>query len=213
MTKNDIKLGYMVELRNGEKLKLSMFKDGQGLINPMHYIGINNYKDDLTHRLYNQYDICKVFGFCHWADNDKIDDDGRELFWDRDHTVDDEECKSLTEFAKAVHTIAVDKGWWEKDPSFPEIIAMCHCELSEALEAYRNGDDMLYRYDCDGDITTDMEGYKKGEKVDGIAVELADCILRILDYCAVKQIDIDAILTMKNAYNKTRDYRHGGKLI
>lgn len=213
MTKNDIKLGYVVELRNSERLKLAMCKDGCCFINKYHSINIIGYNDDLTHHRDSQEDICKVYGYCDWTDIDKLDDDSRELLWDRDHTVEDEECKSLTKFAKAVHSVAVDKGWWEEEPSFPEIIAMCHCELSEALEAYRNGAYILYRYDCDDDITTDMEGYKKGDKVDGIAVELADCILRILDFCAANEIDIDAVLTMKNAYNKTRDYRHGGKLI
>ncbi len=107
---------------------------------------------------------------------------------------------NINDFAKAVHENAVNHGWWDEDkkPSFPEVIAMCHCELSEAINEYRNGNPMVY--------------YNDG-KPEGVAVELADCILRILDYCGYADIDIDSVLTEKHAYNQTREYRHGGKKI
>lgn len=40
----------------------------------------------------------------------------------------------LNELAKEIHEIAVEHGWWDKDPSFGETIALCHSELSEALD-------------------------------------------------------------------------------
>ena len=52
-----------------------------------------------------------------------------------------------------------------------------------------------------------------GEKPEGIAVELADCIIRILDYCGKEDIDVESILKLKHDYNKTRPYKHGGKKI
>lgn len=39
----------------------------------------------------------------------------------------------LNEFAEDVHQVAVDHGWWMDSPSFPEVLALCHSELSEAL--------------------------------------------------------------------------------
>lgn len=41
-------------------------------------------------------------------------------------------------FTKEVHENAVNHGWWDDERSFGELIALCHSELSEALEAIRN---------------------------------------------------------------------------
>lgn len=46
---------------------------------------------------------------------------------------------------------------------------------------------------------------------ESIPIELADVIIRVLDYCGYAGIDIDAAISQKHEYNKTRPYRHGGK--
>lgn len=48
-------------------------------------------------------------------------------------------------------------------------------------------------------------------KPEGIPTELADVIIRVLDYCGYAGIDIDAAISQKHEYNKSRPYRHGGK--
>lgn len=53
----------------------------------------------------------------------------------------------------------------------------------------------------------------RDKKPEGIAVELADCIIRILDWAGKEGVDMDAIIRKKMAYNRTRPYRHGGKLL
>jgi NTP pyrophosphatase (non-canonical NTP hydrolase) len=131
---------------------------------------------------------------------------------------------NINEFAKEVHENAVEHGWWEKERGFAEVIALCHSELSEALEEYRNNRPQLY-YNCEYQDTRskcpdkyDACQYGKNEgcnkaKPEGIAVELADCIIRILDYCGKENIDIEEVLRIKHEYNKTRPYKHGGKTI
>ncbi len=118
----------------------------------------------------------------------------------------------LNELAKQIHENAKAHGWWDEEPTFGEIIALCHSELSEALEEYRNKKPMVYFEEDNRFDATAMKEWRS-KKPEGIAVELVDCIIRILDYCGRKGIDIDEVIRIKHEYNKTRPYRHGGKKI
>lgn len=114
----------------------------------------------------------------------------------------------INEFAKEVHQNAVEHGWWDEPRTVGEIIALCHSELSEALEEYRAGRPMVYRIcrasdgcPCDGegcgDWDTESGACELGvmdEKPEGIAVELCDCIIRVLDYMGKEGFDVDALL-------------------
>lgn len=119
---------------------------------------------------------------------------------------------NLTDFAKEVHENAVAHGWWSEERTFGEIIALCHSELSEALEEYRNKKPLFYFVETNGFMVTDIEELRH-EKPEGISTELADCIIRILDFCGAAGIDIEEVIKRKHEYNKTRPYRHGGKRI
>lgn len=105
----------------------------------------------------------------------------------------------INEVAKEIHENAVEHGWWEEKRGFPEILALVHSEVSEALEEYRNGREPTEVY------------IGSNGKPEGIPIELADVIIRIFDYCGYAGIDIDAAITQKHEYNKSRPYRHGGK--
>lgn len=124
---------------------------------------------------------------------------------------------NYNELAKEVHQNAVAHGWWETDRSYEEVIALIHSELSEALEEYRDGKQMLYykdsncnkggdcapedNMDCPCDETQCM--YFVPGKPEGIIVELADVVIRILDYCGRRSIDIGDELDLRSAGNDT----------
>lgn len=139
-----------------------------------------------------------------------------------------EKYASLSELSADIHKNAVEHGWWDEPRTFGEIIALCHSELSEALEEYRDGKPMLYFKECKckysgGLCVPDAKdecpdnpevcgAYERG-KPEGVAVKMIDCIIRILDWCGKEGINVDEILSMKHEYNKTRPYRHGDKKI
>ena len=124
---------------------------------------------------------------------------------------------TVNEFAKDVHKNAVDHGWWETERSFPEVAALIHSEVSEALEEYRDGNAIIYGCcgfpgaNCEFSETCDKPIKDGTCKPEGLAVELCDAVIRIFDYLAYLNVDIEAVLVAKHEYNKSREYRHGGK--
>lgn len=112
----------------------------------------------------------------------------------------------LNEFAKEVHANAVAHGWWETERDPAEIIALIHSEWSEALEEYRAGRPMLWHECMDEgqapedrpvvcEQCTDCYYYGKkcehsGKKPEGIAVELIDGCIRILDFAAHEKVSL-----------------------
>jgi NTP pyrophosphatase (non-canonical NTP hydrolase) len=132
---------------------------------------------------------------------------------------------NLNELAADIHTTAVEKGWWGTVNPFAQQCANFHGEVSEAWEEWRKGRGMTEVYYLErwshspspypsnalqgGWVATDEE--RNTLKPEGIPIELADIIIRVLDTCDEAGIDIEAAVRLKMEYNKTRPHRHGGK--
>lgn len=101
-----------------------------------------------------------------------------------------------------IHKLAVSKGWYDgadaSNPDFiPSKLCLIHSEVSEALEAYRRADTFLSLEIGEGSF----------------AEELADVVIRVFDLCGFLGIDIEYYIKEKHEYNKTREYRHGNKVV
>lgn len=49
--------------------------------------------------------------------------------------------------------------------------------------------------------------------MESIPAELADVVIRLMDMCDHYGIDLAAAVVEKHEFNKSRPYRHGGKVI
>lgn len=131
--------------------------------------------------------------------------------------------KTIGLLAADVHTLALSKGWYVDvdlsayrawvsgncarqldDDQRQELaayvlsrIALMHSELSEAVEEARHDKYRMY---------TGANG-----KPEGVVVELADAVIRIMDACEALGLDLDEAIEAKHAYNATRPHRHGGR--
>lgn len=106
----------------------------------------------------------------------------------------------LNQYSIRAHRVAKEHGWWDEPRTVGDTIALMHSELSEALEAYRDNDDLSHTY------------YREGDgKPEGVVYELADCIIRIFDFCEYHDLPIANAVTEKMEFNDSRPHRHGGK--
>jgi NTP pyrophosphatase (non-canonical NTP hydrolase) len=117
---------------------------------------------------------------------------------------------------KAVHELAKQKGWYDEPRTTGECIALMHSELSEALESYRNGEKLpVWQQGPSPEVvlTPISAQWKDDVKPEGILTELADCVIRIMDFCESRGWDLERAIKTKHRYNETRSHRDGGKVI
>lgn len=104
----------------------------------------------------------------------------------------------INDYVQLAHRNSVCKGWPDSDAIVR--LALVHAEVSEAVEEIRDGRPL-------------NQIYMNGEKPEGVPSELADIVIRVFDFCGRYDIDLEAAIKQKMAYNTTRPMRHGGKIV
>ena len=108
---------------------------------------------------------------------------------------------NLNDYASQVHE--ANQKWWHDpetgEPLFRnrgEMLCLIHSEISEAMEGERK------------DLMDDHLPHRKMAEV-----ELADAVIRIMDYCAGHGYDLEGAFQEKMAYNAKRaDHTHAARL-
>lgn len=142
--------------------------------------------------------------------------------------------KNLTDIVKESYANSSAHGFWDDertDETIPSKLALIMSEAAEALESYRDpkSDEMvpvpadlleeLIHYMGDG-ATSGSQRWKDWvaatvlldkwkAKPKGFDIELADIIIRVGDLAGALDIDLDAAVQRKHAYNVGRPRKHG----
>lgn len=123
---------------------------------------------------------------------------------------DDQMVEALNELRDLLHKDAKANGWHDNPNAetayVAKTVANLHGEVSELWESYRNAS---FRGLCDKADDMQQNGI---DPLTCCEEEMADIIIRVLDSCGRLGINIGRSVKSKAAYNRTRSYRHGGKL-
>lgn len=105
------------------------------------------------------------------------------------------------------YSSAVAAGWHDpkliegvqREPSAGERVALIHEEATELMQYARDG--------------APASHYIEDGKPEGAGAELADIVIRCLDYAGRYEIPLGDIIVEKMLYNRTRAIRHGGRTL
>lgn len=119
----------------------------------------------------------------------------------------------INKLAQEIHENAKSKGFYDGEKNIGEMLALIHSEVSEALEADRKDrycNVSIYTLNQIIDSDNFPEYYEHAVK-GRFEEEMADIVIRVMDLCAFKNIDLENHIKAKMKINSLREYKHGKK--
>jgi len=92
---------------------------------------------------------------------------------------------TIIEWQKIIRKWAISKGFKWKKTDIDTILLRLHSEISEASEAIRDNNIILFKEEC------------------------ADIFIRLVDMCEVMEFDLEEWVNIKHNININRQYLHG----
>lgn len=133
--------------------------------------------------------------------------------------------KTITDRVDDATRIAQEHGWgWSEEDKKGVLdgtrihrllsdLALVHSEVSEAVEAGRDGA-LTMTGGVRASDTPGGFGLKEGQDVtkpEGLVVELADAVIRIMHLCGELDLPLEDAIIAKMKYNESRPFKHGGR--
>jgi NTP pyrophosphatase (non-canonical NTP hydrolase) len=125
----------------------------------------------------------------------------------------------LNALAKQIFEANKAKGFHNEEKETGTYLMLMVSELGEALEADRNknyANIPAFNEALAKDLGLGQEQFNelysdafKTHMKDTLEDEMADALIRILDYCGLKGINIEAHVAAKRQFNKLRPHKHG----
>lgn len=114
---------------------------------------------------------------------------------------------NYADLANKIHSNAVDKGFWDKQRDLDEMLMLAVSELAEGLEEHRDGKPSVYfkHNGCRCATRETLFEPSCHAKPEGLAVELADCIIRCLDTLASLTNNVTRVVEDARAYGLPGD--------
>lgn len=122
---------------------------------------------------------------------------------------------TIKQLSKQIHSIAVEKGFWDERLNVGEKLMLIVSELSEALEAdrknhYAEGVDIGWM-DSSTDESHLLQEHFPEKIKDTFQDELADTAIRLFDLAYTMDIDLEWFIKAKMRFNATRPKMHNKK--
>lgn len=125
------------------------------------------------------------------------------------------DSRYLALMAEEVEEVNRANGWYDEDRTIGDDMALLHSEVSEMFEAYRDHGlaDATDLGLLPSSVAHDPTIAGPMPKPEGFGSEAADVLIRLLDTCSRRGIDLHAEYVRKIAFNRTRGHKHGGKRL